>query len=133
MKRPDREQAADADVTEDAFLGGILSILQPKAGYRAGIDAVLLAAAMPPVGGAGRILDAGSGVGVVGLCVAARMPEARVTLVEVEPRLVSLARENITSNGLGARVDVVAVDITEPAQAVAGLGLAAGAFAHIAT
>ena len=36
-----------AEPTDDAFLGGGLRILQPKEGYRAGIDAVLLAAAAP--------------------------------------------------------------------------------------
>ena len=33
--------------SDDAFLGGTLNILQPQEGYRAGLDAVLLAAAAP--------------------------------------------------------------------------------------
>ena len=35
-------QGVPASLTEDAFLGGKLSILQPEKGYRAGIDAVFL-------------------------------------------------------------------------------------------
>ena len=34
------------DITEDLFLGGKLSLLQPKKGFRAGLDSVLLAAAV---------------------------------------------------------------------------------------
>ena len=65
--------AARAGSTDDAFLGGGLRILQPKDGYRAGIDAVLLAAAAPVrAGRKERVLDVGAGVGVVGLAVARR-------------------------------------------------------------
>ncbi|HET6223567.1 MAG TPA: hypothetical protein VFE11_15445, partial [Dongiaceae bacterium] len=55
---------AEADVTDDAFLGGALRILQPKEGYRAGIDAVFLAAAAPArTSRKERVLDVGAGVG----------------------------------------------------------------------
>ena len=36
-----------ATLTEDGFLGGRLRILQPEKGFRAGIDSVFLAAAVP--------------------------------------------------------------------------------------
>ena len=36
--------SAAAGETDDAFLGGRLQVLQPRSGYRAGIDGVLLAA-----------------------------------------------------------------------------------------
>ena len=39
------DSPAERSVTDDAFLGGALRILQPEQGYRAGVDAVLLAAA----------------------------------------------------------------------------------------
>ena len=68
---------------DDAFLGGALRILQPQEGYRAGLDAVLLAAAAPVrASRKDRVLDVGAGVGVVGLAVAQRMHRAHVTLVE---------------------------------------------------
>src|SRR5262249_35406809 len=88
--------AGPADVTDDAFLGGGLRVLQPNAGYRAGIDALLLAAAAPlRVGRQERVLDVGAGVGVVGLAVARRVPLCEVTLVEREPFLAELAQRNI--------------------------------------
>jgi 16S rRNA (guanine1207-N2)-methyltransferase len=50
------------------------------------------------VSGAQRILDLGCGYGVMGIVAAARMPHARVTLVDVNPRAVALAAENIALN-----------------------------------
>ena len=74
-----------AVLTDDAFLGGELHILQPKSGYRAGLDAVMLAAAVP--GGCACVLDVGAGVGAAGLCLARRDPKVRLTLLEKEPAL----------------------------------------------
>lgn len=48
--------------------------------------------------GAGAILDLGCGYGVVGVVLAHRAPDARVTLVDVNPRAVALATENIRLN-----------------------------------
>lgn len=102
----------DAATTEDVFLGGRLVVLQPAKGYRAGLDAVLLAAAVEAAEGASlTVLDVGAGVGTAGLCVAARLPTARVRLVERTPVLARLARRNVERNGLGARVEVVEQDI----------------------
>lgn len=132
MRALDKEQESSLeDLSDDAFLGGRLSLLQPRSGYRAGVDAVLLAAAVGPTGpdkGTVRILDAGAGVGTAGLCVAARLPHARVTLLEREPRLVALAARNIERNGLAGRVDVIAADIAARPAVHAGAGLGADAF-----
>lgn len=116
--------------TDDAFLGGKLRILQPRQGYRAGLDAVMLAAAVTERGArAFRVLDAGAGVGTAGLCVAWRCPAAEVVLVEREAALAALARENVLRNGLVPRVSVAEVDLARatPDQ-LAGLGLADGSF-----
>jgi tRNA1(Val) A37 N6-methylase TrmN6 len=119
-------------LTDDAFLEGKLRILQPKGGYRAGIDAVLLAAAAPVrMSRKERVLDVGAGVGVVGLAVAQRMPRARVTLVEREPALADLARSNIGRNGLDARVRVVQADVSRPLDDLPELRPEAESFDHI--
>lgn len=127
--------AADAGaLTDDAFLGGALTVLQPARSYRAGLDAVLLAAACGASEGHGvRALDAGAGVGVAGLCVARRITDAEVTLVEREPALADIARQNVLRNGLEARVKVVELDIEEGGAAVSRgpAGVSAGAFTHI--
>jgi len=104
---------ADDDVTEDAFLGGALTILQPKSGYRAGLDAVLLAAAAA-AGPGEQVLDVGSGVGVVGLAAARRLTGIAVALVEQDPGLVALACRNIARNSLSGRVRAIAADVARP-------------------
>ena len=99
--------------SEDAFLGGALRIRQPEDGYRAGIDAVLLAAAAPVrASRKERVLDVGAGVGVVGLAVARRAERACLTLVERDASLAGLARDNAEQNGLAARVRVVQADVS---------------------
>jgi tRNA1(Val) A37 N6-methylase TrmN6 len=126
-------------LTDDAFLGGTLAVLQPAEGYRAGLDAVLLAAACGAAIGAGaRVLDAGAGVGVAGLCVARRIADAHVTLVEREPALVDIARQNIARNALEGRVRLVEMDIAEGGAAInrrMGAGatpeIEPGAFTHV--
>jgi 16S rRNA (guanine1207-N2)-methyltransferase len=50
------------------------------------------------VAGASSILDLGCGYGVVGIVLARRAPTARVALVDVNPRAVALAVENIVLN-----------------------------------
>ena len=109
--------------TDDAFLGGALQILQPQNGYRAGLDAVLLAAAAPVISGtSARILDIGAGVGVVGLAAARRVADAHVTLIERDPQLAALAQANIARNRLADRVRLVQADVSQPLSAHAELG-----------
>src|ERR1700681_415828 len=92
--------------TEDAFLGGQLRLRQPNSGHRAGHDAILLAAATSAQPG-DRVVDFGGGVGGAGLAVAKRVAGIEIILVEIDPALADLARENSVSNGLQAKVVVL--------------------------
>lgn len=91
------------DSTLDGFLGGRLTIAQPKRGFRAGHDTVLLAASIPAPAGS-RVLELGSGAGIASLCLAWRIPEIRVTGIEIDPELVTLANENAARNRIADRV-----------------------------
>ena len=125
-------RAAGSAVTRDAFLGGALSIAQPKDGFRAGIDAVLLAAAASLEAGRGeKVLDVGAGVGVVGLAVARRVADAAVLLVERESRLAELARCNIERNGLVQRVRLVTADVSRRLEDLPDLESEAATFDHV--
>jgi tRNA1(Val) A37 N6-methylase TrmN6 len=84
---------AQADLTQDAFLGGKLTLFQPRYGYRAGIDAVLLSASIHTTKGA-RVLELGCGVGAAILCLGARVPGLHLTGVERETAFADLARRN---------------------------------------
>lgn len=130
--RREPASCADAPPTDDAFLGGALHILQPAAGYRAGLDAVMLAAAVSMQSReAARVLDVGAGVGTAGLCLARRVPAARVTLLEREPALVRLAAENALRNDLSERVRVIEGEVGLSAASLRSFGLVNESFDHV--
>lgn len=82
------------------FLDGRVRVTQPQTGFRSGLDAVMLAAAIPASSGQTG-LELGSGVGTASLCLAARVPGLTLTGVEIDSALVALARDNAAANGSG--------------------------------
>ena len=92
----------------ERFLGGRVIVRQSETGFRAGLDAVMLAAAVP---GGGAVLELGAGAGTASLCLAARLADVRVTGVEIDPELVALATANSAANGMAARVGLETADI----------------------
>jgi tRNA1(Val) A37 N6-methylase TrmN6 len=114
---------ADAGLTRDGFLGGRLHVWQPRKGYRAATDPVLLAAACPAVAGQ-SVLELGCGVGVAGLCLMSRMPGLSVTGLERQEEYAHLARRNAQENALP--FEVIEGDIARPPPA-----LLARSFDHV--
>ena len=90
-------------LTDDAFLCGRLRLWQPKEGYRAATDPVLLAAACPAIAGQ-SVLDLGCGAGAAGLCLAARVPGLSLAGLELQPGYALLAQENARKNGIAFEV-----------------------------
>ncbi len=106
------------EVTHDRLLGGRVVLTQPKHGYRAAVDPVLLAAAVPLQAGE-RALELGCGAGAAALCLLARVPGAGVSGLEQQPALARLARDNAAANAASDRVEVHAGDLLDPPPAVA--------------
>ncbi len=114
-------------VTLDAFHRGNFWLVQPSdAGHRAGMDALMLAAAVPSYF-RGTLADFGAGAGAAGLAVASRCPGATVTLVEQSPEMAGFARLTLAHAGnahLNARVSLLEADVTLAGKARAAAGLA---------
>lgn len=92
-----------SDLRVDGFLGGRLRVAQPRTGYRAAMDPVLLAAACPARPGQ-AVLDLGCGAGVASLCLGARVHDLVQTGLELQPAYAELARRNAVRNGIALRV-----------------------------
>jgi tRNA1(Val) A37 N6-methylase TrmN6 len=112
------------------LLGGRISVLQPEQGHRAGSDAVFLAASVP-ARASERVLDAGAGVGVAGLCILARVADLEVTAVEADGSLCALAASNAARNGVAARFRVIEADVAAPAEALKAKGLMRESYDHV--
>jgi len=110
---------------EDALLGGRVRLVQGKDGYRAAIDPVLLAAAIPARPGE-RVLDLGCGVGAASMCLVARVQGIKVTGLDVQAPLVDLAGQNAILNGCADDVRFIIGDLLDPPGDIAG-----NAFDHV--
>jgi tRNA1(Val) A37 N6-methylase TrmN6 len=117
----ENESVQEEELSADAWLGGRLSLVQPRRGHRVGSDAALLVAAagMPE----GRIIDVGAGVGAVGLALVGRCARSHADLIEIDADLAGLAAGNAARNGLTARARVLRLDVADArARREAGLG-----------
>lgn len=128
LKRSARD--ASGDTTADDFLGGRITVLQPRKGHRSGSDAVWLQAAVPARKG-DHVLDAGAGVGVAGLCLLARIPGISVTAVEIDSGLCALAQANAARNGFADHFMVIAADVMVPQKSLGAKGLVAEGYHHV--
>ena len=100
------------DIVENALLGGRVRLRLPARGYRPGLDAALLAAAVAARPGQ-RVIEAGCGAGGALFQIAARCPEALATGVEREAAAAALARDNAGLNGAADRVEILTADVAD--------------------
>jgi tRNA1(Val) A37 N6-methylase TrmN6 len=122
---------SSGETTLDAFHRGDFFVVQPaRGGHRAGMDAMMLAAAVPG-SFAGRLADLGAGAGAAGLAVASRCPAARVVLVERSLEMAAFARATVAhpQNGrIAGRAEVLEADVTLAGKARVAAGLGDSAF-----
>jgi tRNA1Val (adenine37-N6)-methyltransferase len=105
-----RSVGNEAGETLDALFGGKLRILQKRDGYRFSIDALLLAHFAEP-GPKDRIIDLGTGCGIIPLILTFRRRTSRVFGVEIQPSLADLARRNAALNRFTSRIRIWAKDL----------------------
>jgi tRNA1Val (adenine37-N6)-methyltransferase len=111
------------DVTWDELFGGVLRIKQKKKGYRYSIDPVLLCHFITP-GPYDRIIDLGTGSGIIPVVLSHRYPGTTITGVEIQKSLADIALQNTEINGLEKKIRIICddmrniVDTCEPADLV---------------
>lgn len=88
------------------------TIQQPRAAMRVGTDGVLLGA-WARADAPKRILDIGTGTGLIALMMAQRFPAAEVNAVEVEEGARLDALENFSRSSWADRIRIVGYDILD--------------------
>ena len=96
--------------TTDSFFDGKIRVMQNRRGYRFSIDAVLLAYQAKPRAQE-KILDLGTGCGIISLIMASRRTDLKIYAVEVQRELADLAATNVRQNRLQGRIDVLCMDM----------------------
>ena len=79
---------------------GPFKFIQPKKGYRHGIDSVLLANFVEVSANHNTLLDAGSGDGIISIILKHKFPQLKITGIEIQEKLYRLSIENAKLNNL---------------------------------
>lgn len=98
------------------------TVRQERCAMKVGTDGTLLGAWADLPGNIGitdaagvvrkaRILDIGTGTGLIAMMMAQRFPEARVTAIDIDPQAVAQARENVMESPFSERIEVLEGDI----------------------
>jgi len=98
--------------TTDSFYNGRVRLKQHRSGYRYSIDAIILAGSAR-VRPRERVLDLGTGCGIIPLLIAFRHPTVRIWAVEIQPELASLAADNVRVNAMNSRIRVLQADMRQ--------------------
>lgn len=88
---------------------GSLSIYQPVEGYRFSVDSIILANFIN-LKRLNNALDLGAGTGIIGMIIAKKYPNSKITMIEIQPDLSEFAKKNIEINGLENQIKVYCID-----------------------
>jgi tRNA1Val (adenine37-N6)-methyltransferase len=107
-----RRTGVTGDVTYDHFLGGAVTVVQPASGYRAGMDAVMLAVSLSAKPDE-SLIEAGCGAGAALLCAAHRLGDCRLTGIERDEQALALVQQGVAANAMQGRVIIQRHDVAE--------------------
>jgi len=99
-------------LTTDTFFNGRLQVKQNRLGYRFSIDAVLLAGHIRLRPG-DKVLDLGTGCGIIPLILAHRHKKIKVYGIEIQKELADIAAENVKENHMEDRIVILCCDMKE--------------------
>lgn len=94
----------------DTFFKGRIKVRQNPDGYRFSIDTVLLTSHIQPRPGE-KVLDLGTGCGIIPITLACRNPGITIVGVEIQKELAALAEENVRGNHMEDRINILCMDM----------------------
>jgi len=96
--------------TPDTFLKGRIKVKQERSGYRFSIDSILLACHAGPNPG-DKVLDLGTGCGIISLILAYREPNLKIFGIEVQKELADIAVSNVEENHMSDIITILCKDM----------------------
>src|SRR5260221_10983100 len=90
-----------SDDTCDSILGGRLTVIQPRRGYRFSVEAILLGS-FARANSSDRVLELGAGCGVISIMIAALARPREVVALELQPLLAEMIARNASLNDLNS-------------------------------
>lgn len=97
-------------ITTDTFFNGRVRVNQDRSGYRFSIDAVLLAYYARPRPD-DKIIDLGTGCGIIPVILAHRHPGITLYGIEVQKTLAEIATLNAKENRMSDRITIIEKDL----------------------
>ena len=98
------------DETIDTMFQGKLKVIQKRKGYRFSLDAIILAR-MAPVSPGDRVIDLGTGCGIIPLILAKSTEVKKIIGVEIQEELADIALRNVRLNGLSDIITIQKEDL----------------------
>lgn len=102
------------DEVIDTIISPRLKVIQKGKGPKFAVDAVLLAR-FTKVSSGDKVVDLGTGTGVIPLILAYTTRASRIIGVEIQSELADMARRSVLLNGFQGRVEIVEGDVRKVA------------------
>jgi tRNA1Val (adenine37-N6)-methyltransferase len=96
---------------KDSFTFKQFVVRQDRCAMKVGTDGTLLGAWAEMERNDGKVLDIGTGTGLIALMMAQRYPEAKVTGIDIDEMAVSQAVENVQGSPFADRIEVLQADV----------------------
>lgn len=97
-------------MANDNFQFKQFTVRQQLCGMKVGTDGTLLGAWAQAPEGKGRILDIGTGTGLIALMMAQRFPETVVTGIDIDAGAIAQAQENVMNSPFSDRISIQQMD-----------------------
>ena len=100
-------------MSKDSFTFKQFSVHQDRCAMKVGTDGTLLGAWTFAPNAECRILDIGTGTGLIALMMAQRYPRAFITAIDIDSDACAQAKENVNNSPYKDRIEVICCDIRD--------------------